>query len=95
MPMTKVMNSAMKNFHLPLPGPIYAQPKAEAERQGVSAIALAREAIDQWLRQHARRARHDAIAAYAAEMAGTEFDPDTDLEAARVDHLLQMDRRTR
>jgi hypothetical protein len=85
----------MRNFHLPLPEPVYAQLKSEAERQQVPATTLAREAIDQWLRQQARQARHDAIAAYAAEMAGTEFDLDPDLEAAGIEHLLQPDRRSR
>jgi hypothetical protein len=89
------MSAAMRNFHLPLPEPLYAQLKSEAERQQVPATTLAREAIDQWLRQQARQARHDAIAAYAAEMAGTEFDLDPDLEAASIEHLLQTDRRLR
>jgi mRNA interferase MazF len=37
------------------------------------ATTLAREAIDGWLRQQARRARHEAIAAFAAEAAGGEI----------------------
>ena len=32
--------------------------------------------------------RHDAIAAYAEEMAGTAFDLDRDLESAAIEHLL-------
>jgi hypothetical protein len=35
-----------------------------------------------------RKARHDQIAAYAAEMAGTEFDLDPDLEAAGIEQLI-------
>jgi len=50
--------------------------QAEAERTGVPATTLAREAVDSWLRQQFRRARHDAIAAYATEMAGTHLDLD-------------------
>ena len=34
-----------------------------------------------------KKARHEAIAAYAAEMAGSEFDLDPDLEAAGIEHL--------
>jgi hypothetical protein len=42
-------------------------------------------------RQQARRARHDVIAAYAVEMAGTEFDLDAELESAAIEFLLQVD----
>jgi hypothetical protein len=79
----------MKNFHLPLPEQTYAHLKAEAERMQVPATTLAREAVDSWLRQQARQARSDAIAAYAAEMTGTPFDLDPDLESAAIEHLLE------
>jgi hypothetical protein len=72
----------MKNFHLPLPEPTYTLLRAEAERTQVPATTLAREAIDSWLRVQARKARHEAIATYAAEMAGTDLDLDRDLESA-------------
>lgn len=78
---------AVKNFHLPLPDQTYAQLRAEAERAQVPATALAREAIDLWLRHQMRRARHDAITAYAAEMAGTSFDLDPGLESAGIEYL--------
>ena len=61
----------MRNFHLPLPDETYTRLRAEAERTQVPATTLAREAVDWWLRQQARKARQDAISAYAAEMAGT------------------------
>ncbi len=79
----------MKNFHLPLPDQTYADLRAQAERAQVPATALAREAIDSWLREQLRRARHDRIAAYAAEMAGTDLDLDPDLEAAGIQHLVK------
>lgn len=79
----------MKNFHLPLPEQTYAHLKAEAERTHVPATALAREAIDSWLRQQARQARHEGIAAYAAEMAGTDLDLDRDLESAGIEHIVE------
>ena len=85
----------MKNFHLPLPEETYTRLRAEAERTRVSATSLAREAIDLWLRQSMRRARHEGIAAYAAEMAGTNFDLDPDLEAAGLDHLVKTSKRPR
>ena len=82
----------MKNFHLPLPEQIYTLLRAEAERTHVPATALAREAIDSWLKYQARKARFDAIAAYAAEMAGTDLDLDHDLESAGSEHLMKTGR---
>ena len=40
------------------------------------------------LPERLRRAMHDQIAAYATEMAGTDFDLDPDLEAAGIEHLV-------
>lgn len=77
----------MKNFHLPLPDDTYERLRTAALRSKVPATTLAREAIDFWLRQQLRKARHDAIAAYAAEAAGTVLDLDADLEAAGIEHL--------
>ena len=79
----------MKNFHVPLPEQTYDRLRAAAERARVPATALAREAIDSWLRQQLRKARHDAIASYAAETAGTNLDLDADLEAAGIEHLVK------
>jgi hypothetical protein len=45
------------------------------------------KAIDLRLRQETRKARHEAIAAYAAEAAGTVLDLDPDIEAAGIEHL--------
>jgi hypothetical protein len=85
----------MKNFHLPLPDRTHAQLHAEAERAHVPATTLAREAIDAWLREQSRKARHDAVAAYAAEMAGAYLDFDPELEAAGIEHLLKTDKSGR
>ena len=85
----------MKNFHLPLPEQTYTSLRAEAERMGVPATTLAREAVDSWLRQEFRRARHDAITAYATEMAGTQLDLDADLESAGIEYLVNTARVTR
>lgn len=84
----------MKNFHVPLPDRTYSELRAEAERTQVPATTLAREAIDWWLRQQFRKARHDAIAAFAEEMAGSNVDLDTDLESAGVEHLLTSRKKT-
>lgn len=85
----------MKNFHLPLPEQTYADLRAEAERARVPATALAREAIDSWLRQQLRKARHDQIAAYAAEMASADLDLDADLEAAAIEQLVKTGKTTK
>ena len=85
----------MKNFHLPLADQTYKQLRAESERRQLPAAALAREAIDAWLREQARKARHDAIAAYAARMAGTDLDLECELESAGIEHLLKTARAGR
>jgi len=79
----------MKNFHLPLPESTYALLIAAAERAQVPATILAREAIESWLRDQARESRHDSIAAYSSELAGTDLDLDRELESAGIDHALQ------
>ena len=81
----------MNNFHVPLPEQTYNRLRAEAERAGVPATILAREAIDAWLQQRMRKAKHDAIAAYAAEMGGTHLDLDSGFESAGIEHLLRID----
>ncbi len=85
----------MKNFHLPLPEQTYLRLRAEAERTQVPATTLAREALDVWLRQQARQARMDAIAAYSSEMAGTPLDLEADLESAGIEHLVKTGKTTR
>lgn len=81
------MRAAMRNFHLPLPDPLYQRLRDAAERTNQPATALARYAIDHWLRQQRKAMVQQAIAAYAAEMAGTTDDLDPDLEAAALDEL--------
>jgi hypothetical protein len=85
----------MRNLHVPLPERTCRDPRAEAERAGVPATALAREAIDAYLRRQRRRARRDAIAAYAAGMAGTDFDLDPALESAGIEHIAGARKRPR
>jgi hypothetical protein len=82
-------SQVMKNFHVPLPEQTYDNLRAEAERMQVPATTLAREAVDWWLRQQFRKSRQEAIAAYAAEMAGTHLDLDSDLESAAIEHLVK------
>ncbi len=81
----------MKNFHLPLPDQIYDELKAEAERSRMPATSMARYAIQTWLAARKKAARRQAIAVYATEMAGTEFDLDRALESATLDLLLESE----
>jgi hypothetical protein len=80
--------SSMKNFHVPLSDDTYLHLRSVSEATKVPATTLARQAIDAWLLDWARRERHLAIAQYASEMAGTELDLDDELEAAAIEHLL-------
>jgi hypothetical protein len=81
----------MKNLHLPLPDQVYEDLKSEAERSRMPATSMARHAIQAWLAARKKSARRQAIAAYAVEMAGTEFDLDRALERAKVDFLLESE----
>ncbi len=78
----------MHNFHLPLPDEVYRDLREEAARSNQPATALARQAIGLWLRHRRKVVRHDAIAAFAAEHAGSRLDLDPELEAASLEHLL-------
>ena len=78
----------MKNFHLPLPDQTYSLLRAEAQRTRLPATTLAREAIQSWLSEQARRDTYDAIADYARQMAGTPLDLDRDLESAAIESLV-------
>jgi len=79
----------VKNFHLPLPDKTYAQLRAQAERVRVPATTLARDAIEEWLVQQLRKARHDQITAYATKVACTDLDLCRDLESAAIEHLVK------
>ena len=77
-----------RNLHVPLPEALHERLRAEATRSGRPATTLAREAIEAWIEDRERAAVHEAIAAYAAEVAGTSADLDEDLEQAGIDHLV-------
>jgi hypothetical protein len=82
----------MKNFHLPLPERTYNELLNAAKRSGLPATAVARDAISLWLRARKKLETHNAIAAYAADAAGTEVDLDPRLETAAIEHLMQSGR---
>jgi predicted transcriptional regulator len=77
----------MRNFHLPLPDEVYRDLREEATRSSRPATALARQAIELWLHHRRKVTRHQAIAAFAAEHAGTPLDFDAELEAVSREHM--------
>jgi hypothetical protein len=85
----------IKNFHLPLPAAVYEALRQEAAALRKPATVVAREAIEEWLRERRRAAVREAIAAYAAAHAGTRADLDPDLERASLEHWQDGGRRKR
>ena len=83
----------MRNFHLPLPDDIYEGLREEPARSSRPATTVARQAIELWLKHRRKAARHEAIAAFAAEHAGSPLDLDAELEAASTEHLLKTRER--
>ena len=75
----------LRNFHLPLPEDVYQALRDEAGVLRRPATAVAREAIEDWLRERRRAAVREAIAAYASRQAGTADDLDPSLERASLD----------
>ena len=84
--------ATVRNFHLPLPEPLYQRLRDAAERTNQPATTLARYAIDSWLREHRRTLVREAVARYAADAAGSREDLDEDLEAASLEMWAQLDR---
>ena len=79
------MPTPVRNFHLPLPEPTYRKLRDAAERTNQPATALARYAIEAWLREHRRTRVRESIARYAAEVAGSRDDLDEALEATSLE----------
>lgn len=89
------MPAAVRNFHLPLPEPLYRRLQEVAAQANRPATAVARYAIDSWLRQQRRAAVREAIAAYAAGAGGSRHDLDPALEAASLEALRPRPRAVR
>ena len=88
------MNEARKstkNFHVPLPEALYERLREEADRSGVPATSVVREAVEVYLTESEREAARREIAIYARAVAGTRDDLDEDLEAASIEFLLEED----
>lgn len=81
------MPAPLKNFHLPLPEDLYEELADEAKQAGQPATAVARHAIEAWLRQNRKLQLREEIASYARGVGGSAADLDVDLEAAAIESL--------
>jgi predicted transcriptional regulator len=81
----------MRNFHVPLSPKTYEQLREEASREQRPATELARSAIEHWLALRQKAAIDEEVRAYAERWGGTEVDLDPALEAAGIEHWLEMD----
>lgn len=79
--------ASTRHLNLPLGEDLHRRLRAEAERTGRPATHIAREAIQRFLEDARRSAVHEAIASYAAVLAGTTADLDPALEEAAVEYL--------
>jgi predicted transcriptional regulator len=84
-----------RNFHLPLPEPVYRALQEAAAAVKRPATAVAREAIEGWLRERRKSVLRETIATYALEHAGTGADIDPALEEAGLEVLRPRSSRQR
>ena len=78
---------ALRNLHVPLSEELYDRLREAAKETRKPATVLARQAVEEWLKEREKESLHCAIAAYAARQAGSSADLDEELEMAAVDHL--------
>lgn len=78
-----------KNLHVPLPAELHADLKEQASHLGRPATAVARDAIEEWIRERKRERIAVELRAYATRMAGTGADLDAELEAAGVENSME------
>ena len=81
------MNSATKNFHVPLPEALYDELRSAAREADQPATRFAQELMRAGLEQWRRTRRRHQIAAYARQVAGTSEDLDPELERASIESL--------
>ena len=74
------MNSATKNFHLPLSEAMYEELRAAAKEADLPATKFAQDLMRAGLDEWRRVRRRVEIAAYARQVAGSSEDLDPDLE---------------
>jgi hypothetical protein len=83
------MNSATKNFHLPLPEAFYDELRSTAREAGHPATRFAQELLRVGLDEWHRTRRRQQIAEYARQVAGSTDDFDPDLERAGIKSLVE------
>ena len=74
----------MRNLHIPVPEELYVRLKDESRRSGRPATEIARNAIGAWISAVRKAAVRRDLAAYVAEMAGTDQDIDPLMQAASL-----------
>ena len=79
-----MFTATTKNFHLPLPATLYASLREAAARAGTPATGLAREAIENWLKEDQRRLQRAELADFVDANAGTAWDVDAEWEQSGV-----------
>jgi hypothetical protein len=87
------MATTKANLHVPLSKEMHEKLHEEARRSGQPATEIAREGISLLLKLRRRQAISAEITAYARAMAGSPADLDDDLEAASLEHLLDIEER--
>jgi len=85
------MESAKKNFHLPLPEPLYRRLRSEAQRSRTPATRLVCKALERYLEDKERQAVHAAVVEYATRAAGTPEDLDEAWEVAGLECLARLE----
>jgi len=91
----EVAMTIQRNFHLPLPEDIYNDLRTESRRTKQPATRIARQAIENWLKNRRRAELHASIASYAEKHAGSDADIDEDLEEIATEHLINLQPDTR
>ena len=83
--------ATIHNFHIPLPEQLYTRLREVAKRQHRPATQMAKQAVEYWLEEQEKLALHEEIVRYAAQAARTTDDLDSQLEAAGLEHLDDME----
>jgi len=71
-----------------MPSDLHGELRRVAASLGKTSTAVAREAIEEYLRRLQKQATDQAIQEWAREVAGTGYDLDTGLEDATIEFLL-------
>lgn len=85
------MESRMHNLHVPLPHHLYEGLKLAAKQASLPLTELARNAIAAFVAEQERQRLYREIREYALAVGGSPDDLDTDLEAAGIQHWLEVD----